>query len=837
MKSHVLGFWLASSNILSLLSSNPTIAQIAADETLTRNTVVRQQGNVTVIEGGTKAGANLYHSFGSFSVPTGTTAFFDNSLDIQNIISRVTGKSISNIDGLIRALGTANLFLINPLGIIFGQNARLDIGGSFIGSTADSIKFADGLEFSAINPQSTPLLSINVPVGLQMGQNPGSITVQGTGYDLSVAVPIFTPIIRGTKTNLQVQPGKTLALVGGNVTLEGSTLTAEQGLIELGGAANGEVKFNLMGFDAFNYQDVQTWRDIALSKQALVDASNGGSIYVRGNNIMLANGSLMLIQNQALKQGGSINVNAIQSFTISGVSPDSRLIGGLDSQTLGNVTGADIAVSAKQLMIRDGAAVVARSYNLGKTGNISVNVLDSTQAVGFSAINPNFSSGISTTAFSSGDAGDINLSTGQLTVVDGGQISSTSLGIGHVGNVIVNTNKYIEIIGQTNLFKPSNISSTTLNRGDAGQIVINTPKLIVRDGGSVSTSTLASGKAGSLIINATESVQVSGKVSEAINPSFIGSSANRVNETLQQNFRIPIVLSGPSGDVTVNTDKLTVTNGARIEVSNQGTGNAGRLLINGKSIFLDAQGTITAATASGQGGNIDLQVKDLLLMRGNSQVSSTADGVGNGGNININTPILVAVPQENSDISANSVNSRGGRITINAQAILGTQFRNRLTLDSDITATGANPQLNGTVQINTPDIDPTKGLTELPVEVSNRSRLIAQACPAYKGNSFTITGRSGLPSSPRESLRNNQTATVDWVTIRKKVEQSRKVNSNNQELIIKDLKSKISNSVIEANAWEINKSGEVQLIASAPNLINTNSSVSACTSDNAVRSN
>ncbi|RUT05917.1 hypothetical protein DSM106972_031230 [Dulcicalothrix desertica PCC 7102] len=203
MKSHVLGFWLAGSNLLSLLSSNPTIAQIAADETLIRNTV-RQQGNVTVIEAGTTAGANLYHSFGSFSVPTGATAFFDNSLDIQNLISRVSGKSTSYIDGIIRASGTANLFLINLNGIVFAQNARLDVGGSFIGSTADSIKFTDGFEFSARNPQSTLLLSINVPVCLQIGQNPGNITVQGAGYDLPVAVPIFTPIIRGSKTNLQV---------------------------------------------------------------------------------------------------------------------------------------------------------------------------------------------------------------------------------------------------------------------------------------------------------------------------------------------------------------------------------------------------------------------------------------------------------------------------------------------------------------------------------------------------------------------------------------------------------------------------------------------------------
>ncbi len=214
-----------------MLASGAAQAQIIPDGTMDDNSKVTLDSNTTIITGGTTAEGNLFHSFEQFSVPTGEIAYFNNSQSIQNIISRITGSSISNIDGLIKANGTANLFLLNPNGIIFGPNASLNLGGSFLASTASSLNFADGSQFSAKQPQPTALLTVNVPIGLNFTGNPGGINVQGTGHTQFVIGSQVAASIRlsgpgESQNGLRLQPGKTLALVGGNVSFEGGVATA-----------------------------------------------------------------------------------------------------------------------------------------------------------------------------------------------------------------------------------------------------------------------------------------------------------------------------------------------------------------------------------------------------------------------------------------------------------------------------------------------------------------------------------------------------------------------------------------------------------------------------------
>jgi filamentous hemagglutinin family protein len=705
------------------------------------------------INGGARRGGNLFHSFSQFSVPTGGSAYFNNAADVQNVFSRVTGGSVSKIDGLIRANDTANLFLLNPNGILFGPNASLNIGGSFIATTANSINFADNFQYSATSPQTTSLLTVSVPVGLQMGTNPGHIGVQGNGYDLSVSVPLFSPVVRGSSTvGLQVPTGQTLALIGGDVDINGGTLVAEQGRIELGSVRDGQVNLNSTssGF-AFDYQGIQRFGDIRLSRQALGDARGGGVIQVYGNNVSLTDGSLLLIQNQGNQTGGSIRVNAAQSLELSGSTPDGGTFGGLASESVGVGRGADITVSTQQLTMQDGAAITARSFSSGDAGNVTVNASDSIQVIGFSPINPLLTSGMGGGSYNSGAGGTTRISTRRLSLLDGGTVASPAIGTGKGGAVTVNATEAVEIIGGTP-FRSSAVTTITINAGDAGTVTINTARLVIKNGGSVSSPTAATGNAGSITINASESVEVTGTVSGSSIPSLAGSSAPILPEVARQANRLPDRPSGNSGSVTINTPRLSISDGAAVSVSNDGTGSAGTLQVNANSISLGRGGSITAATASGEGGNIDLNVRDSVLLRNNSQITASAGGTGNGGNIRIKAGAIVAVPNENSDINANSINARGGNVTINASGIFGIQFRSQDTPLSDITATGANSALNGTVQLNIERFDPTSGLVTLPTTVVDSSRLIAQGCSASQGNSFVITGRGGLPPTPEQQL-------------------------------------------------------------------------------------
>jgi large exoprotein involved in heme utilization and adhesion len=302
-----------------------------------------------------------------------------------------------------------------------------------------------------------------------------------------------------------------------------------------------------------------------------------------------------------------------------------------------------------------------------------------------------------------------------------------------------------------------------------------------------------------VIITATDSISLDGGGS---NGRFSGISS-RVDSEAQ----------GNSGNLWITTGSLSL-NHAGISSSNLGTGRASNIRVNAQSISLN-RGGFLAGTASGQGGNIELNVQDVLLLRNGSFISTTAGTAqagGNGGNIMINANFIVAVPKEDSNIAANAHEGRGGNINITAQGIFGIKFREHPTPRSDITAS-SQFGVNGVVQINSPGVDPSRGLTTLPSDLVDLTTLIDNQCQINWGTAaseFTITGRGGLPSNPNEPL-GDEDLLEDIGTS----EVVRNGVRRGQETTTLTSSSTSPHQLVEAQGWMINSDGTIILTANA----------------------
>lgn len=779
-------------------------AQIIPDRTV--NTTVSQSGNNFTVTNGTTQGTNLFHSFSQFSIPTGGSAFFNNATTIQNIFARVTGGSVSNIDGLLKANGSTNLFLLNPSGIIFGQNASLNIGGSFVGTTANSIKFADGVEFSAVNSATAPLLTMSVPVGLQMGSNPGAITVQGIGNQLIDITGFGQASTIKSPAGLQAGTNQTLALIGGAVSFSGGVVSTKiSGHLEVGSVSNGLVRLiaTPTGW-AEDYSAVSQFNDIHLAQQSMLNASGSdGSIQLQGRNIRLTEGSALFLQTVGNQSSGGITVHATGSLSLTGNTGDGQLGSLIQSNNLSTGQIGDITVSAAQLSLQDGARIISRTRTQAAGANINATVSGTTEITGFNRSNPAIFTTIATFSVGGGQGGDITVSTRNLEILDSGELLTLALRSGNTGTIQINAAEQVTIAGYNPMaFSESSLATNTNGSGNASRATINAARLVIQDGGSLGSTTTANGSAGDVVINASESINIGGRVTQgnAIGlPARIFSNAESPDAASQAAFGIPPIVTGNAGFLFINTPALRMTDGGSVTVKNGGTGSAGNVEINAKSISLNNQSSITAAAQLGEGGNIFLQGNSLILRHG-SLISATSGDVGNGGDISINVPIIGGF--ENSDIVANAFKGRGGNIQITTQGIIGLKYRNQLTAENDITAS-SEFGVSGNVQINNIGIDPNAGLVALPTALVDPSQKIATGCVGSQGSSFVATGRGGVPQNPTQQVQDDRA----WEDMR---DLSAYRKPGKAVMTQTPVESPV---LLQATTWQRHRDGTVELLA------------------------
>lgn len=692
-----LGLAIVSLNIIAEQSNAQTIIP---DSTL--NTVVSTSNNRDfTITGGITAGTHLFHSFREFSIPTNGSAQFSNNSSIQTIFSRVTGGTVSNIDGLLQTTGTASLFLLNPNGILFGANARLNVGGSFIGTTADRIQFADGSEFSATSIER-PLLTMSAPIGLQMGQIQGEIRVQGTGHTQTYP---GAPYVRFDRNNsdrgLAVPAGKTLGLIGGNLVLEQGILTAEGGHIELSAVTDSQAPIRLNQTEGwrFGYDRITQYGNIRLNQRSLVDTSGigSGSIQLQGRHIDLLDASTLLIQNTGQQAAGVLRVNASEALTMQGNSLSGLAISELRTENLSSGKGADIMINAPRIAVRDGAQIAAWSFGSGVGGTLQVNAAQAIDISGYASGNPSRNSLLGSTNFgTAGSSGDVLVSTGQLNITNGGIITSTSAGINKGGNVTINAKESIHISGMTPIvLTPSLVSTLAFGSGNAGRLTVNAKQITVTNGGSIAASTLASGASGDLTVHASDYIRVEGQfvTDSTTHQSQIIAASDLSVPSVRRAFGLPPLPTGAAGSLTIQTPMLQVLNGGEISVRNDSiNGNAGTLSIQADSVLIDNRGRLTAPALNGRGGNISLDAQTLRLSHGGQVNASTLSG--QAGNVRVSVRGDLQLSNQSEILSNVQQTGQGGNITISASH-LSLNRASRITTNVQGTATGGTIQVTG----------------------------------------------------------------------------------------------------------------------------------------------
>ena len=551
---------------------------------------------------------------------------------------------------------------------------------------------------------------------------------------------------------------------------------------------------------------------------------NGGNITIDSGSFLLRDRAQLTASTFGQGNGGNVTVRARDAVSLA---YNAYIFSTVESGGIGK--GGNIDINAATLSLIDGAQLLTFTRDAsatqpaarGDAGNVNVNV---TGTVDIAGEKNGFASGISSSVQTGtlGNGGNITIDSSSFSLRDRAQLQASTLGLGNAGNVTVLARDAVSLAGNAAIF--STLGSTTapiikvdfddskrptvtieprkqtinLNAlGNSGSINIISGLLSITNGARLTTSTFGKGNAGSINLKTQNAVFSSNDISGLPSGVFSAVEKNAV---------------GNAGTIGITTNELTLKSGAQLVASSFGEGNAGAITIQATDKFLvngiNSNGLPTgvfAESRTGQGGDIQLNIENLLMLRYQGLISATSGVAGSNGldgNISINTKFLVAVPSENSDIIANGFGrTPGSNIQVNAQGIFGTQFRKQQTLESDIVATGK-------VTLNTPDVDPNQGLTELPTTPVDTK--LAQGCysPGYAQNRFVITGRGGLPPNPKDILTPDPVQ-IDWVSL--------KPRNNNRSLPPVTSKSTTSTPkrIVEATGAVLNAKGQIVLSANS----------------------
>jgi filamentous hemagglutinin family protein len=698
---------------------------------------------------GKLSGSNLFHSFQTFSVQSGESASYSTvTPGIANVISRVTGGELSRINGKIQlsAMGsTPDFYFINPAGVVFGPGSSIDVPGSFLVSTADSIKFPEG-RFRADVSQTSTFSSASPEAFGFLGGTPAAISV--TGADLRV-LPGRQLVIAGGSLTISGLGYGVLSAPGGGIGLYAVAGEGDIGVKDPQGSLQAPVRSGDVLIDGLESISVNGTggklliqaANVLLEDSRLLAQNTGplGGIEIRASGAVELHGSVLASQTGSSAQGGTIKINAAQLAAYRASE--------INTSAFASGNAGTIQLQLGNLSLLEGSRLYNQAATADSTGRGGTTSIVATGTVLISGTsNAGAASGVTSSSFGTGDAGTIEINAGRLDL-SGGLLRSGTGNIGRSGKIQIRASDitidnqgavdvgssgrgeagFIAIdASHVTLTQDGEITAQATGGGRGGQIQINTGTLDLSDGGTISNRPYYYQRsAGDIKVSASEAIRITGRSegftsspgSDEVSTGIFSFTGNISVTTPDLTLRDSGGISSrtwndlDAGNLTINVDRLVLLNGGHLGTDAMGSslyvGGGGDITVNaGQAVLLSGVATegvrdrpasiVSGTRSSGGAGRIVLATTDLRVAENATINASTGLlGAGGAGGIVIQASNVELVSAGRL-LSSSSGYGGGGDISVSAD---------RLLLDQgSISAFGKRSGVAGRISLQVKDL-------------------------------------------------------------------------------------------------------------------------------------
>ena len=729
---------LDGENVTSIINNNVGTGNAGNIEITARNISFTNGGNVTSFSNGLgntgdiilKATENIafdgnrnssLSGIQSAVTDEGEGASGNITIDAKNL-SLTNGASIDTLVGGVGNSGNINI-KVRDFVAIDGETGEVELQDGTLGIFASSIR-SDVIGLGNSGDINLTTQNLTITNG---GNILASIEGQGRAGKINLTTNNLFVDGQGSNTPSAIESSILLGGIGNGgsieITTEQFSLTNGASLTTSSAGQGNAGNIFILATDTFVADDSLIVSNIG-SPQGVPAVGKVGSIFIEAKEVSLTDTAQIQagLFSGARGESGMVSVKAEESISFTG--KDTGIFSDTEVDAVGN--GSDIQLSAPSIFLSDGAGLTADNAGEGNGGSIEI----TTEQLSLTN-----EAGVNSNSRGEGNGGTIEITTEQLSLTNGASLNTTSIGQGDAGNISLSaTDKFVadDSLITSNIGSPQGASAV----GKVGNIFIEAREVSLTDTAQIQAAVLSGARG-------EESGKISLTAKDSI--SFTGEDTGIFSNT-------QIEALGDASDIQLSAPSIFLGDGTVLFANNAGEGNGGNIDVNADELQMN-RGRISAATASGTGGEINLQIADNLILKNNSLISARADNDANGGNIDIDAEFIIAFPNQNNDIIASAEQGTGGNINITAEAIFGIQERKATPGNetNDIDASSEFGQ-SGNVTFNVPDTNIFQDTGELSSNVISAESISENACAATGQSGLILKGKGGVPPAPNLPL-------------------------------------------------------------------------------------